>query len=174
MKFNKKVAQNRINSDLRYEKQIRIIGENVENKVYDVDDAIKIAEDMGLDLVEINRTSNPVVCKIIEYSKYLYDKKIKEKEKKKNQVIADVKELRFGPNTSEHDYQFKLKHATNFLTRGDIVKAVVIFHGREVNYVEMGELILNRLADDLKDISIIESNSKLDRKRLTIVLKPKK
>ena len=165
----------RINNQIRVS-EVRLVGDNVEIGVYPIKDALKIADEQELDLIEISPTANPPVCKVIDYSKYLYDqkKKAKEQDKKNKENIMELKELRFGPNTDEHDFEFKKRHAEKFLRDGDKVRAYVFFKGREIKYKEKGEIILLKLATDLSDISMVESLPQLEGNKLTITLRPKK
>jgi len=156
--------------------EVRITGDNIESKVVKLSEALQIANNMKLDLVEIVPNSKPPVCKIVDFQKFIYEKKQKDKDMKKNQKkhAMKIKELRFTYNTGEHDYKFKLKHAINFLERGDKVKGVVFFSGREIQFIDHGELLLLRFVDDLKDYGKIESMPKLDGKRLSVIITPKK
>ncbi len=131
------------------------------------------ADDMGLDLVEISPNADPPVCKIVDYQKFLYQLKKKEKEIKANAVKVVVKEIRFGPQTDEHDYNFKLKHARNFLTEGNKVKASVFFRGRSIMFKEQGEDLLQKFIDDLEDIAKADNTPKLEGKRMIVNLSPK-
>jgi translation initiation factor IF-3 len=170
----KKEALHRINNLIRVP-SLRLIGDNVENGIMDTRDALKLAREMGLDLVEISN-ANPPIAKIIDYQKYLYEKKKKEKEQKKKQKQNEIqiKEIRLTPNTDDHDFNFKLNHAKNFLTEKNRVLVSVFFKGRQINYKEQGELILLRFADELKDIGLPENLPKLEGKRMLMMLKPKK
>jgi translation initiation factor IF-3 len=145
----------RTNRQIRHS-EVRIVGDDLENSgdVVSIQEALRIAEDLEMDLVEICSNSNPPVCKVIVYSKYIYDlkKKKKEQEKKQKENSQDIKEIRFGPNTDEHDYEFKKRHAENFLNNNDIVKAYVFFRGREIQFKEKGEILLLRLANDLSEV----------------------
>ncbi len=132
-----------------------------------------MADELELDLVEISPTADPPVCKIIDYQKFLYQQKKKQKELKAKTVKIVVKELRFGPNTDDHDYNFKLKHAQKFLEDGAKVKAFVFFKGRSIIYSEKGEILLLRLAQDLEDLGKVEQMPKLEGKRMTMLLAPK-
>jgi translation initiation factor IF-3 len=163
----------KINNEIRA-KSIRLVGDNVENNgVYTLPDALKLADELELDLVEISPTAEPPVCKIIDYQKFLYQQKKKQKEIKAKTAKVVVKEIRFGPNTDEHDYNFKLKHAQGFLGEGAKVKAFVFFKGRSILYKEQGEILLLRLANDLEDIGKVEQLPKLEGKRMSILLTPK-
>jgi len=155
-------------------KRVRVVGENVENPgVYSLDEALKIAEELELDLVEISPNADPPVCKVIDFQKYLYQQKKKQKEIKAKATKMVVKEIRFGPHTDEHDYNFKLKHAQKFLLEGAKVKAYVFFKGRTIVYKEDGEILLLRLAQDLEDYGKVEQLPRLEGKRMIIILSPK-
>jgi len=145
----------------------------VESKVIELREALKLAEERELDLVEISPKANPPVCKITDYQKFLYLKKKKEKENKANTTKVVIKEIRFGPNTDEHDYQFKLKHAINFLQENCKVKATIFFRGRTIMYKQKGEILLLQLAQDLEEYAKVESLPKLEGKRMTIMLTPR-
>ena len=135
---------------------------------------MKIADEQNLDLVEIAPTANPPVCRVIDYQKFLYAQKKKQKEAKANQKKQEVKEIRFGPQTDDHDYNFKLKHAMEFLKEGNKVKAYVFFRGRSIVFKEQGELLLSRFATDLEEVARPEALPKLDGKRMILMLAPKK
>ncbi len=135
---------------------------------------MKMADELELDLVEISPKADPPVCRIIDYQKFLYQQRKKQKEQKQNAVQVSVKEVRFGPNTDEHDYNFKLKHAEKFLNDGDKVKAFVFFKGRSILFKEKGEILLLRLAQDLEEVGKVEQMPKLEGKRMTMFLSPKK
>ncbi len=151
-----------------------MVGDNVEPGIYSYKDAIKIADEQELDLVEISPSAVPPVCKIIDYSKFLYQLKKKEKEQKQKAAKIVVKEIRFGPQTDEHDYNFKLKHAQNFLTEGSKLKAYVFFKGRSIVFKEQGEVLLLRFANDLEEYGKVEQMPVLEGKRMTILMSPKK
>lgn len=152
---------------------IRLVGENVENGIVSLSEALKLAEELELDLVEISPMAKPPVCKILEYKKFLYEQKKKQKEMKANQIKTVVKEIRFGPNTDEHDIEFKRKHAEKFLQEGNKVKAYVFFRGRSIVYAERGELLLLQFADTLKDEAKVEQLPKLEGKKMIMMLAPK-
>jgi translation initiation factor IF-3 len=156
--------------------EVRLVGDNVETGVYSLEEALAEARNQNLDLVEINPKTQPTICKIIDYQKFLYDLKKKQKaqDKKNKQNQVQVKELRFGPNTDEHDYNFKKKHAEKFLTEGNKVKAYVFFKGREMQFKDKGFKLLARLTQDLDEFLDIENAPKLEGRRITTVLKPKK
>jgi len=152
---------------------VRLVGDNVENGIFSTAEALKMADDLELDLVEISPAANPPVCKILEYKKFLYEQKKKQKEMKSNQLKTVVKEIRFGPNTDEHDVEFKRKHAEKFLQEGNKVKAYVFFRGRSIIYAERGELLLLQFADTLKDEAKVEQMPKLEGKKMIMMLAPK-
>ncbi len=153
---------------------IRVVGDNIKPDIYQLADALRMAEEQGLDLVEISPNANPPVCKIIDYKKFLYEKKKKEKETKAKSVKVVVKEIRLGPNTDDHDFNFKLKHAQNFLQDGNKVKVDVFFRGRSIIYKDKGEIILLRFAQELEDYGIVERMPKLEGKRMIMIIAPKK
>lgn len=165
-----------INEDLLEHPKVRIVGEADETKngVYDTETALEMARERSLDLVQIAFSNDMPICRIVEFSKYLYEQKKREKERKAKQHIIQVKEIRFGPNTDDHDFEFKRKHAEQFLKDGDKVKASVFFKGRSIIYQEYGLDILNRFAEALSSISKIEVEPKLEGKKLFMVLAPKK
>jgi len=153
---------------------VRVVGENVENQgVYSIAEAIKMADDMELDLVEISPNADPPVCKIVDYQKYLYKEKKQKKEQKAKTVKVVIKEIRFGPNTDEHDYNFKLNHAKKFLSDGAKLKAFVFFKGRSILFKDKGQILLLRLAQDLEDYGKVEKMPKLEGKRMIMFLAPK-
>ena len=164
----------RINDKIVGVREVRLVGDNVEQGVYTYQQAIRIADDMNLDLVEISPNAEPPVCRIVDYQKFLYDKKKKEKEAKANQKKMEVKEIRFGPQTDDHDFNFKLKHAQGFLKDGNKVKAYVFFRGRSIVFKEQGELLLARFADELAEYGKPEAMPKLEAKRMIMFLTPKK
>lgn len=149
-----------------------MVGDNVENKIYDTDTALRMAREMELDLVEISENSNQPVCKIIDYQKFLYERKKKDKEQKAKAAKSVVKEIRFGPNTDEHDFNFKLKHAIKFLEEGAKVKAYVHFKGRTIAYKEKGEIILLKFAQALEQYAKVEMLPKLEGNRMFLHLAP--
>lgn len=173
MKNDSLKGQHRINEQIRA-KEVRIVGDDIESAVYPIAQALKMAEDHGADLVEISPNAVPPVCRIIDYSKFLYQLKKRAKEQKAKQVKVNVKEIRFGPQTDEHDYNFKLKHAIGFLQDGDKVKAYVFFKGRSILFKEQGEVLLLRFANDLEEYAKVEQMPLLEGKRMTISLSPKK
>ncbi len=153
---------------------VRVVGENVESAIHPIRDAQMIADQMGLDLVEIAPTANPPVCKIMDYKKFLYEQKKKQKEIKANAAKVVVKEIRMGPNTDDHDFNFKLKHAMKFLEDGAKLKVFVFFKGRSIIYKEKGELILLRFAQELEDYGKVEQMPKMEGKRMIMFISPKK
>ncbi|MBJ04282.1 MAG: translation initiation factor IF-3 [Flavobacteriales bacterium] len=155
-------------------RQVRVVGENVEPAVMSTSAALELANELDLDLVEISPKADPPVCKVIDYKKFLYAQKKKQKEIKAKQAKVVVKEIRFGPNTDDHDFQFKLKHARKFLEDGAKVKAYVFFRGRTIVFKERGEILLLRFATELEDIGTVEQMPKLEGKRMTIMFNPKK
>lgn len=173
MKNDSLKEQYRINEQIRA-KEVRVVGDDIEPKVYPTYQALKMAEEAEMDLVEISPNAVPPVCKIIDYSKFLYQLKKRQKEQKAKQVKVNVKEIRFGPQTDEHDYNFKLRHAIGFLQDGDKVKAYVFFKGRSILFKEQGEVLLLRFANDLEEYAKVEQLPLLEGKRMTIFLSPKK
>ncbi len=155
-------------------REVRLVGDNVEVGVYSIQDALKIADDLGLDLIEISPNAEPPVCKILDYQKFLYQQKKRQKEQKAKSTKVVVKEIRFGPQTDEHDYNFKLKHAVGFLKEGAKVKAYVFFKGRSILFKEQGEVLLLRFANDLEEYGKVEQMPVLEGKRMIIMLSPKK
>ncbi|MDX1936333.1 MAG: translation initiation factor IF-3 [Flavihumibacter sp.] len=153
--------------------QVRLVGENVEVGIYSTQEALRIAQSQELDLVEISPQADPPVCKVIDYNKFLYDKKKKEKEMKAKAKVSEVKEIRFTPNTDDHDFEFKTKHAEGFLKDGNKVKAYVQFKGRAIQFKERGELILLKFAERLAEIGQPEALPKLEGKRMFLMLAPK-
>ena len=151
-----------------------MVGEEVEPKICSIDEALKISRNLGLDLVEISPNVDPPVCKVIDYKKFIYDqkKKLKIIQSKAQKVV--IKELRFGPNTGEHDFEFKLKHAKSFLQDGAKVKAFVFFRGRTIVFKEQGQILLLKLAQALEDVGIVEDMPKLDGKKMIMIIAPKK
>ena len=154
--------------------QVRVVGENVpEAQVLPIREALKLADEMELDLIEISPKADPPVCRIADYQKFLYQLKRKAKEIKANQTKVVIKEIRFGPQTDDHDYNFKLKHAQNFLKEGAKVKADVFFRGRSSVFKEQGEILLLRFAPDLEELAKVEMMPKLDGKKMNMILAPK-
>ncbi len=155
-------------------REVRVVGDNVENGVYPIQQALKMADELELDLVEISPTAQPPVCKILDYSKFLYQQKKRLKEQKAKATKVVVKEIRFGPQTDDHDYNFKLKHAQSFLQEGSKVKAYVFFKGRSILFKEQGEVLLLRFANDLEELGKVEQMPVLEGKRMIIMISPKK
>ncbi len=153
--------------------QVRLVGDNIEVGVYSIQEALKMAQEQGLDLVEISPNADPPVCKIIDYNKFLYEKKKKEKEMKAKSKASEVKEIRFTPNTDDHDFDFKAKHAEKFLKEGNKVKAYVQFKGRAIQFKERGELLLLKFAERLNDTGVLEGMPKMEGKRMLAIWAPK-
>ncbi len=153
---------------------MRVVADDIPPDVYATDEAIRMAEERNLDLVEIAPNADPPVCKIIDYKKFLYDQKKKQKEIKSKQQKVVVKEIRFGPNTDDHDFEFKLNHARKFLEEGSKVKAYVFFKGRTIVFKERGELLLLKFANELSDLGAVEQLPKLEGKRMIMMINPKK
>ncbi len=153
--------------------RVRVVGENIKVDVYPIQVAIKLAMEQGLDLVEISPNADPPVCKVIDYSKFKYEQKKKQKEIKSNAQNTVVKEIRFGPNTDEHDFNFKVKHAVNFLKEGAKVKSYVHFAGRSIVYKERGEILLLKFAQALEEVGKVEQLPKLEGKRMYMMVTPK-
>jgi translation initiation factor IF-3 len=155
-------------------KVVRVVGEEIEPKIMSIQDALSLADEMELDLVEISPNADPPVCKIIDYQKFLYQQKKKQKEIKAKTAKIVVKEIRFGPNTDDHDYNFKLRHAIRFLEDGAKVRAYVFFKGRSILFKEQGEVLLLRLANDLEEYGKVDQLPRLEGKRMIISISPKK
>ena len=173
MKNDNLKDQYRINERIRV-REVRLVGENVEQGVYPIAEALKIAEEQGLDLVEISSSAVPPVCRVTNFQKFLYQQKKRQKEQKAKSVKVVVKEIRFGPQTDDHDYNFKLKHAKSFLEEGTKVKAYVFFKGRSILFKEQGEVLLLRFDNDLEDYGKVEQMPLLEGKRMINMLTPKK
>ena len=154
--------------------ELRLVGENVEIGVYSLNKALALAESLELDLVEISPNAKPPVCKILEYKKFLYEQKKREKVLKAKTSKIVLKEIRFGPNTDEHDYEFKKKHAEKFLGEGAKLKAFVFFKGRSIVFKEQGQILLLRLAQDLEDLGKVEQMPILEGKKMSSLIAPKK
>ena len=165
--------QYRVNERIRA-KEVRLVGDNVEQGVYTIQEAIHMADEQGLDLIEISPNAVPPVCKILDYQKFLYQQKKRQKEQKAKSTKIVVKEIRFGPQTDDHDYNFKLKHAIGFLNEGAKVKAYVFFKGRSILFKEQGEVLLLRFANDLEDYGKVEMMPVLEGMRMIIMISPKK
>ena len=173
MKKDNLKSQYRINEQIRV-REVRIVGDDIESTVMPTRDAIRLAEQKGVDLVEVSPNADPPVCRLIDYSKFIYQQKKRQKEMKAKQVKIEVKEIRFGPQTDDHDYNFKLRHAMGFLSNGDKVKAYVFFRGRSILFKEQGEVLLLRFAQDLEEYGKVESMPVLEGKRMTMFIAPKK
>jgi translation initiation factor IF-3 len=165
--------QHKINSKIRAE-EVRLVGDNVEIGVYPTKQALSIADEQGLDLVEISPNAKPPVCKVMDYKKFLYEQKKRDKALKSKATKVVVKEIRFGPQTDDHDYEFKKKHAEKFLKDGAKLKAFVFFKGRSIVFKEQGQILLLRLAQDLEEYGKVEQMPKLEGKRMIMFLSPKK
>ena len=173
MKKDNLKNQYRVNEQIRA-REVRIVGDDIESTVLPTRDALRMAEQHGVDLVEISPNAEPPVCRLIDYSKFIYQQKKRQKEMKAKQVKVEVKEIRFGPQTDDHDYNFKLKHAIGFLSDGDKVKAYVFFKGRSILFKEQGEVLLLRFAADLEEYGKVESMPVLEGKRMIMFIAPKK
>ncbi|MGF1556942.1 translation initiation factor IF-3 [Paucihalobacter sp.] len=163
----------RINSKIRVD-EVRLVGENIEVGIYPIRKALELADEQGLDLVEISPNAKPPVCKIMDYKKFLYEQKKREKVLKAKATKVVIKEIRFGPQTDDHDYEFKKKNAEKFLKDGAKLKAFVFFKGRSIIFKEQGQILLLRLAQDLEDVGKVEQLPKLEGKRMTMFIAPKK
>lgn len=172
-RFRKEQQQEHRTNHMIRVPEVRLVGDNVTVGVYPTQEALRIAESQGLDLVEISPGANPPVCKVIDYNKFLYEEKKKKKEMKAKSKTSEVKEIRFTPNTDDHDFEFKVKHAEKFLSEGDKVKAHVQFKGRAIMFKERGELLLLKFADRLKDFGSLEGLPKLEGKRMQVMFAPK-
>jgi len=153
---------------------VRLVGDNVTVDIYDTRDALRLAQENELDLVEISPNADPPVCKVMDYKKFLYDQRKKQKEIAAKTQKVVLKEIRFGPQTDDHDYEFKLKHAVKFLQEGAKLKAFVFFKGRSIVYKDQGEILLLRLAQDLEEYGKVEQLPRLEGKRMSVILAPKK
>lgn len=163
----------RINEKITVQ-EVRLVGDNIEVGVYRLNKALSLARELELDLVEISPKANPPVCKILEYKKFLYEQKKREKALKSKATKVTIKEIRFGPQTDEHDYEFKKKHAIKFLSEGAKLKAFVFFKGRSIVFKEQGQILLLRLAQDLEEYGKVEQLPKLEGKRMIMFIAPKK
>jgi translation initiation factor IF-3 len=163
-----------INTEIRYRK-VRIVGDDVESKVCDIDEALRISSELGMDLILVNET-NPPVCRICDYGKFLYEEKRKKKEldKKNRKNIVEVKEIRLTPNTDKHDFDFKSKNSIKFLKEGNKVKVVVVFSGREMAFKERGEKLILEFTDNLSEYGLPENLPKMEGKKMILIIKPKK
>ncbi|MDB4047882.1 translation initiation factor IF-3 [Polaribacter sp.] len=169
-----KEDQHRINEKIKYVDEVRLVGDNVEVGVYALDKAKELANEQELDLVEISPKAKPPVCKIIDYKKFLYEQKKREKSLKSKATKVTIKEIRFGPQTDEHDYEFKKKHALKFLQEGAKLKAFVFFKGRSIIFKEQGQILLLKLAQELEEFGKVEQLPKLEGKRMIMFIAPKK
>lgn len=172
MKNDKMKNQYRVNEQIHV-REVRVVSEDG-SEVMPTRKAMDLARQQGVDLVEISPNAQPPVCRLIDYSKFLYQQKKRQKEMKQKQVKVEVKEIRFGPQTDEHDYQFKLKHAQEFLLEGNKVRAYVFFRGRSILFKEQGEVLLLRFANDLEEYGKVESMPALEGKKMFLYLAPKK
>lgn len=170
--FKKKEAEHKINHFIT-SAEVRLTGDNIETNIYPLAEALKLAEELDLDLVEISPNATPPVCRIIDYSKFLYEQKKKQKEIKSKAKQTIIKDIRFGPNTDEHDFQFKLKHAVSFLESGEKVRAFVHFKGRSIVYKDQGEILLLKFAQGLEEVGKVELFPKLEGKRMFLTLAPR-
>ncbi len=153
---------------------MRLVGDNVKVDIYSLRDALAIADEQGVDLVEISPNAEPPVCKVMDYKKFLYEQKKRDKALKSKATKVVIKEIRFGPQTDDHDYQFKKKHAEKFLSEGAKLKAFVFFKGRSIIFKEQGQILLLRLAQDLEELGKVEQMPRLEGKRMTMFIAPKK
>ncbi|MEN8881609.1 MAG: translation initiation factor IF-3 [Polaribacter sp.] len=169
-----KEDQHRINEKIKYVDEVRLVGDNVEIGVYPLEKAKELAKEQELDLVEISPKAKPPVCKIIDYKKFLYEQKKREKALKTKATKVTIKEIRFGPQTDEHDYEFKKKHAIKFLQDGAKLKAFVFFKGRSIIFKEQGQILLLKLAQELEEYGKVEQLPKLEGKRMIMFIAPKK
>lgn len=168
-----KEDQHKINQKINVP-EVRVVGEGIEPGVYPIAKALQMAQDAGLDLVMITEKAVPPVCRIVDYKKFLYEQKKKEKELKAKQQKVTIKEIRFGPQTDDHDYEFKKRHARSFLEEGSKLKAYVFFKGRSIIFKDQGEILLLKLAQELEDIGKVEQLPKLEGKRMIMMMAPKK
>lgn len=168
-----KEDQHKINQKITVP-EVRVVGEGIEPGIYPIAKALQMAEDAGLDLVMITEKAVPPVCRIVDYKKFLYEQKKKEKELKAKQQKVTIKEIRFGPQTDDHDYEFKKRHARSFLEEGSKLKAYVFFKGRSIIFKDQGEILLLKLAQELEDIGKVEQLPKLEGKRMIMMMAPKK
>lgn len=171
--FRKQQQQEHRTNQMIRVPQVRLVGENIEVGVYSIQDALRIASEKQLDLVEISPNADPPVCRIIDYNKFLYEKKKKEKEMKAKSKTSEVKEIRFTPGTDDHDFDFKAKHAEKFLQDGNKVKAYVQFRGRAIMFKERGELLLLKFAERLAESGVLEGLPKMEGKRMLVIFAPK-
>ena len=172
-RFKKEQQQEHRTNHMIKVPQVRLVGENIEPGIYSTIEAQKLANEREMDLVEISPQADPPVCKIIDYNKFLYEKKKREKDMKAKSKVSEVKEIRFTPNTDDHDFDFKSRHAENFLKDGNKVKAYVQFKGRAIMFKERGELLLLKFAERLVEVGTLESMPKLEGKRMFAIFAPK-
>ena len=174
---NKREERNehRINTDIRGIEEVRVVGNNVENGIYSLTEALKLAESLDMDLVEINPKSKPIICKVIDYKKFLFDDKKKKKElmKKSKENSTIIKELKFGPNTEQNDIDYRLNQARKFISKGNRVKCTVTFKGREMAFKDRGEKLLLEFARELTDIGKLENLPKMNGRKMDILISPK-
>lgn len=168
-----KEDQHKINENITVPK-VRVVGDNIVSDIYPISEALAMAKEAELDLVMITEKADPPVCRVIDYRKFLYEQKKKEKELKTKQQKVVIKEIRFGPQTDEHDYEFKKRHARSFLEEGSKLKAYVFFKGRSIIFKDQGEILLLKLAQELEDIGKVEQLPKLEGKRMIMMMAPKK
>ena len=168
-----KVREHRLNEEITAP-EVRVVGEDIEAGVYSLDDALKMAREKEVDLVEISSNGVPPICRIIDYNKFLYEKKKKDKEQKAKSKQSELKEIRFTPNTDDHDFDFKSKHAEKFLSEGDKVKCYVQFRGRSIMFQDRGELLLLKFAERLEEVGSLESMPKMEGRRMIAIFVPKK
>lgn len=164
--------EHKLNMNIRA-REVRLVGDNVETGIYAIQDALRMANEQELDLIEISPNAEPPVCKIADYKKFLYEQKKKKKELKANSTKQEIKEIRFGPNTDDHDFEFKLKHAEKFLSEGNKVRAYVFFKGRSIVYKERGEVLLLQFAQKLSELGKVEQLPKLEGKKMFLLMAPK-
>lgn len=164
----------RINEKIRDVTNVRVVGEGIEQGLFSIEKALEIAREAGLDLVEIVPNADPPVCRVVEYKKFLYEQKKKQKEMKSKATKVVVKEIRFGPHTDDHDFNFKKNHAIKFLEAGAKVKAYVMFRGRTIVFKQQGEILLLKFAQELEEVGKVEQLPVLEGKRMFMLLSPKK
>lgn len=172
-RFRKQNKQEHRTNEMIRVPEVRLVGENVEPGIYSTQEAMKMAREQEVDLVEISPNANPPVCKIMDYSKFIYERKKKEKDMKAKSKTSEVKEIRFTPNTDDHDFDFKTKHAEGFLKGGNKVRAYVQFRGRAIMFKDRGELLLLKFADKLSEFGALESMPKLEGKRMSVMVSPR-
>ncbi|MCB0514983.1 MAG: translation initiation factor IF-3 [Chitinophagales bacterium] len=170
--YSPPTPEHNINQHIRA-KEVRLVGDNVEQGIYTIQEALRLAEEEGLDLVEISPNANPPVCRLIEYQKFLYEKKKKEKEIKAKTAKTVIKEIRFTPHTDDHDFEFKSKHAEKFLQEGSKVRAYVQFRGRAIVFKDQGTVLLSKFIERLEEVGVVDQAPKLEGKRMYVTLSPK-